>query len=153
MKLKIKSMSAEWKRQVEQELYLYRPRMNAAESLQLRLNMLRAKREGVSGIETDRTPVLGGADQQAALAASLDLEDSLRRQLETLELWLRFMDNALAVLNEEERRLIQYYYLERQGTMLDLSYELGVDSSTIYRWKASALYRIAMVLGIGLGSR
>ena len=71
----------------------------------------------------------------------------LQRNLERSKLWIEAVEKALAVLNDEERRILGRFYIdERRGAAEDLACELCADPKTVYVRKDHALWKFTIAL-------
>ena len=82
---------------------------------------------------------LGGGDPKAQRA--------LERAARQAQCWTRQVEAAMSVLTPEERRILDKCYVNRKrGAVDDLCGELGVEYSTVYRWRDRALRRFAKAM-------
>lgn len=71
----------------------------------------------------------------------------LERTLEQAHIWLRSTDRALTALSKEERILLHRMYMYPQkGGLEELSKELGVETSSLYRRRDKALKHFTLAL-------
>ena len=62
-------------------------------------------------------------------------------------LWVAQVDKALAVLDDEERLVLDRFYIHRaKGNVGDLCERLNVEQATVYRKRDSALRRFTIAL-------
>ena len=68
----------------------------------------------------------------------------MRLRLMIIETRKKFIQRVLEILNKNERRVIERFYLTDEGKSVaeDLMEELGFEKSSIYRLKDSALDKI-----------
>ena len=86
-----------------------------------------------------------GSRGQAAAAGSARQE--LERSLKQTKLWVKSVNAALRVLQQDERRILERFYIRPvQGAAERLSSELGKDVKTIYSKKDRALYKFTVAL-------
>lgn len=71
----------------------------------------------------------------------------LRQQLEDARLWLKSTRKALDGLTQEQRQLLQYFYVRPVNDPVDrLCRELGLERSSVYRHRDKALQTFATCL-------
>lgn len=71
----------------------------------------------------------------------------LERTLEQAHIWLRSTDRALTALSSDEQLLLHRLYMYPQkGGLEQLSKELGVETSSIYRRRDKALKHFTLAL-------
>jgi len=75
------------------------------------------------------------------------LEEELGRRLEESRLWVKTVNDAFGVLTDEERLVLDRFYIHRtKGGVGSLCAELGVEQSTAYRKRDSALRHFTLAL-------
>lgn len=96
----------------------------------------------------DATPVKGGGNKrEEALLSNLVHRQELQWSLEQAQSWLKTADRALGALSPEERLVLTrlYIYPER-GCVDRLCGELGVEQSSVYRRRDTALRKFTLAL-------
>ena len=73
--------------------------------------------------------------------------DELKRRLKEARLWVVQVDKALAVLDNEERLVLDRFYIHwTRGNVGELCERLNVEQATVYRKRDSALRRFTIAL-------
>lgn len=73
--------------------------------------------------------------------------DELKRRLKEARLWVSMVDKALAVLDDEERLVLDRFYTHpAKGNVGELCERLHVEQSTVYRKRDNALRRFTIAL-------
>ena len=79
--------------------------------------------------------------------SNIVLRDELKRRLKEARLWTAQVDKALAVLGEEEKLVLDRFYIHRaKGNAGELCERLNVEQATVYRKRDSALRRFTIAL-------
>ena len=82
----------------------------------------------------------GGNHYEHALASYVDEKDELIKKLRSKQLEIEQIENALSVLTDEEREVIDKFYINWTTTsMWDLTDELNCGRTHIYKLRNNAL--------------
>lgn len=74
-------------------------------------------------------------------------KEELERSLECARLWVDRVTGALKILNQDERRLLDTFFVIREkGAANRLASDLCADPKTIYRWRDAALRKFTIAL-------
>lgn len=96
----------------------------------------------------DMTPVRGsGGRGDEALLNNIAQRQELEWTLKQVRLWLANADRGLMALAEDERLVLQRFYLyPEKGALERLCTELGVEQSTVYRKRDQALENFTVAM-------
>ncbi len=95
----------------------------------------------------EAVPGGGGNRREEAMINNIAMREKLRRDLEITRRDVARMDAALAVLNADERLVIERLFLHRSSDSVDrLCVELCFSRAQVYRLKDYALNHLARVL-------
>jgi len=129
------------------------PRLCELEAKRAALNLvplqIRALEQAAAALKSprlDKEHVAGGESnaREAALIANIAERDKLRRNLELTAEEVKVVDCALAGLPEEERHILDCFYVHRsRGAAEKLCSELGYEKSAVYELKEKALINFA----------
>ena len=73
--------------------------------------------------------------------------DELKRQLKEAGLWVSQVDEALDILSDEEKMVLERLFIHPvKGAMSALSEQLNIDKTTVYRRRDKALRRFTIAL-------
>lgn len=110
------------------------------EEVQLRQRSLRAAAEGCGG--------KGGSGQETMLLDALVYQEELERRLEMTRQWVGAVEDALAALTDEERLVLDRFYIHPEPGYIELlCEELGIENPPgVYKRKDRALRRFVMAL-------
>lgn len=137
-----------WKREAADKLRNYEAHRQALRSIPEEIKRLESAYAGIRSATSDSTPVTGGGSaREDALLSNIVHREELARQLEEARLWVKGVNDAFGVLTDEERLVLDRLYIHRtKGGVSGLCGELGVEQSTAYRKRDSALrhFTIAM---------
>lgn len=137
-----------WKREAADKLRNYEAHKQALESIPKEIKRLESVYAGIRSATTDGTPVSGGGStREDVMLSNIVHRDELKRRLKEARLWVSMVDKALAVLNDEERLVLDRFYIHpAKGNVGDLCERLNVEQSTAYRRRDNALRRFTIAL-------
>lgn len=137
-----------WKAEAKEKLRRYNAMRLATVNIPEELQRLEVEAQSIRSAKTDATPVIGGGNKREEAMINNILErQELERTLEQAHIWLRSTDRALTALSKEERILLHRMYMYPQkGGLEELSKELGVETSSLYRRRDKALKHFTLAL-------
>ena len=135
-----------WKREAIDKLKNYEAHREALENIPKEIKRLESAYAGIRSATTDGTPVSGGGNtREDSMLSNIVHRDELKRRLKEARLWV--VDKALAVLDDEERLVLDRFYIHRaKGNVGELCERLNVEQATVYRKRDSALRRFTIAL-------
>lgn len=139
----------DWKREAVDKLKCYEAKRQALKSIPEEMHRLELQITGIRSAASDGTPVSGGGSgREDALINSISRRVELDLALGDAKRWVETVDNALAVLNDDERKVLDRFYIHRsRGAVERLREELGLqDVSSVYRRKDRALRHFTYAL-------
>lgn len=137
-----------WKREAIDKLKNYEAHREALENIPKEIKRLESAYAGIQSATTDGTPVSGGGNtREDSMLSNIVHRDELKRRLKEARLWVAQVDKALAVLDDEERLVLDRFYIHRaKGNVGELCERLNVEQATVYRKRDSALRRFTIAL-------
>lgn len=137
-----------WKSEAIDKLRNYKAHREALENIPREIKRLESAYAGIRSATTDSTPVSGGGStREDVMLSNIVHRDELKRRLKEARLWVAQVDNALAVLDDEERLVLDRFYIYRaKGNVEDLCERLSVERATVYRKRDNALRRFTIAL-------
>lgn len=73
--------------------------------------------------------------------------DELKRRLKEAKLWVSVVDRALEVLDDEERLVLDRFYIHRaKGAAAELCDRLNLEKSSVYDRRDKALRHFTLAL-------
>ncbi len=137
-----------WKREAIDKLKNYEAHREALESIPKEIKRLESAYTGIRSATTDGTSVSGGGNtREDTMLSNIVHRDELKRRLKEARLWVSQVDKALAVLDDEERLVLNKFYSHRvKGSVGDLCERLNVEQATVYRKRDSALRHFTIAL-------
>ena len=137
-----------WKREAIDKLKNYEAHKQALECLTKEIRRLESAYTGIRSATTDGTPISGGGNtREDSMLSNIVHRDELKRRLREARLWVAQVDKALAVLDDEERLVLDRFYIHRaKGNVGELCERLNVEQATVYRKRDSALRRFTIAL-------
>lgn len=135
-------------KEAEEKLRDYNARKNGLQAATEEIARLQAKSTCIRSARTDGTPSRGGGNRREdALADNISTRCELERARGDNETWLRIVENALRTLDDEERMILDRFYINRhRGHAERLAEELCVEKAQVYRKKDKALRHFALAL-------
>lgn len=137
-----------WKAEAKEKLRRYNAMRLATVNIPEEIQRLELDAQSIRSAKTDATPVIGGGNKrEEAMINNIIERQELERTLEQAHIWLRSTDRALTALSKEERILLHRMYMYPQkGGLEELSKELGVETSSLYRRRDKALKHFTLAL-------
>lgn len=137
-----------WKREAIDKLKNYEAHREALENIPKEIKRLESAYAGIRSATTDGTPVSGGGNtREDSTLSNIVHRDELKRRLREARLWVAQVDKALAALEDDERQVLDKFFIHRiKGAVEDLCERLGVERATVYRRRDSALRRFTIAL-------
>lgn len=137
-----------WKREAIDKLKNYEAHREALENIPKEIKRLESAYAGIRSATTDGTPVSGGGNtREDSMLSNIVHRDELKRRLREARLWVAQVDKALAVLDDEERLVLDRFYIHQaKGNVGELCERLNVEQATVYRKRDSALRRFTIAL-------
>ena len=137
-----------WKRDAIDKLKNYEAHREALENIPKEIKRLESAYAGIRSATTNGTPVSGGGNtREDSMLSNIVHRDELKRRLKEARLWVAQVDKALAVLDDEERLVLDRFYIHRaKGNVGELCERLNVEQATVYRKRDSALRRFTIAL-------
>ena len=138
----------DWKSVAMEKLRDHEAKRRALESIPLELAQAESSMTSIRSSRADGTPVKGGGSGYEDRMLSLivkkqELEDNLDRA----QLCVDMVTGALQTLNQEERLILDRFYINAAKGNLDrLCDELCLEQSAVYRRKDAALRKFTIAL-------
>lgn len=144
----------DWKQEAAEKLMQYEARRQALENIPMEIHRLELEYTGLRSSVPDAIPTHGnGSRREDAMLTNIVRREELARQLESARAWVALTDGGLAVLNEEDRLVLDHFYIHRhKGACETLQELLDREKAQIYRRRDRALRRFTMALYGGLES-
>lgn len=138
-----------WKSEAIEKLRDYEAHRQALDSIPLELERLGAAYTGIRAAKLDGTPTAQGSGnrREDAMLSNIVHRDELKRRLKEARLWVTQVDKALAVLDDDERLVLDRFYIHRtKGSIGELCERLNLEKSAVYRRRDEALRRFTLAL-------
>ena len=128
-------------KEAESKLRMYNARKHALKSLSEQIANLEAQMTCVRSAAADGTAVHGGGSgRETALLDNIAERAELEKALEHTREWVNAVSGALRSLTNEERRILELFYIEKQKRCVErLSEEMHMSKSSVYNCKDNAL--------------
>ena len=137
-----------WKREAIDKLKNYEAHKQALECLPKEIRRLESSFAGIRSATTDGTPISGGGNtREDSMLSNIVHRDELKRRLKEARLWVAQVDKALAVLDDEERLVLDRFYIHRaKGAVEALCESLNLEKSAVYDRRDKALRHFTLAL-------
>ena len=137
-----------WKREAIDKLKNYEAHKQALECLPKEIKRLESAYTGIRSATTDGTPISGGGNtREDSMLSNIVHRDELKRRLKEARLWVAQVDKALAVLDDEERLVLNRFYIHRaKGAVEALCESLSLEKSAVYDRRDKALRHFTLAL-------
>lgn len=137
-----------WKREAIDKLKNYEAHREALRNIPEEIERLESAYAGIRGAATDSARVSGGGStREDSMLANIVYRGELERRLKEARLWVSVVDRGLRVLDDEERLVLDKFYIHRaKGATGELCARMNVEISTVYRKRDSALRHFTIAL-------
>lgn len=137
-----------WKYEAVDKLKGYEAHRVALGTIPEEIRRLEDDAARIKAADMDREPVSGGeSGREDMLLSNIVHREELGRALKQARAWVRIVDKGLAVLDQDERLVLDRFYIHRAAGNVDrLCEELAVEKATVYRRRDAALRRFTIAL-------
>lgn len=137
-----------WKQEAIEKLRQYEAKRLAIKTIPREIRRLELDMQSIRSATSDGSPVSGGGSgREDMYLSNIVRREELERSLEQAEIWVSLTEAALDLLNEEERLLLDRFYIHPEKCAADrLAGDLRVDVKTVYRRKDEALRKFTISL-------
>lgn len=137
-----------WKYEAIDKLKGYEAHKRALENIPREIKRLEGAFVSIRSATTNTAPVSGGgSSREDAMLTNIAHREELERTLKQAKAWVKMVEAGLAVLDDEERRVLDRFYINRAKGNVDwLCEELNVEKATVYRRRDGALRHFTIAL-------
>lgn len=137
-----------WKYEAIDKLKGYEAHRRALENIPREIKRLEGAFVSIRSATTDATPVFGGGSaREDAMLSNIAHREELDRTLKQAKAWVKMVDAGLEVLDDEERLVLERFYIYRAKGNVDwLCDKLCVEKATVYRRRDTALRHFTIAL-------
>ena len=130
------------------DLKKYRAMSESLTNIPERIRVLEIRFKSVKSGSSDSTPVQGGGSRsEDAMLDNIVERERLKLVYHADRRLVRLIERGLSKLSEEERLVIDLFYIDRPRYHLDeLTKRLGYEKTQIYRIKDAALYKFTVTM-------
>lgn len=138
----------DYKRCAEEDLREYERLKTSLAALPERIALLQDKASSLRAAAPDREPVQGGTSTyEDRLINNIVETERLKTNLDIVRRKVALVDRGLAVLTDEERLVLERFYISRHyGYMDRLCEELCCERTQVYRIKDRALKKFTQAM-------
>ena len=137
-----------WKNEAIERLTRYSAMAQAVENIPKEITRLERSIQELRGCDPAKAPsAKNPGPRDDVLIGNIIKRQELSDSYENARLWVDTTQQALSVLNAEEKTILtKMYVTPERGVVNQLCLALGVEQSSIYRKRDQALYRFTMAL-------
>ncbi|MBQ7288928.1 MAG: hypothetical protein IJW78_04280 [Clostridia bacterium] len=137
-----------WKKEAIEDLKRYVCRKEGCLNVADRIQTLNSRLSGVRGANTDAVPNHGGGSKVEEWRINTIMErDRLKINYASLKKLVQLTERGLAQLTDDERRVLEKFFIHRGGRHVDeLMEELCYEKTRIYELKDEALYKFTVAM-------
>ena len=138
----------DWKREAAEKLKCYEMKKGSLERTEQELLRLEEAFRRIRSARPDQEPLKGGGSRyEEQLVDNIAQRGELRQARREAARWVHIMDGALEALEEEERRILDRFFIHRTQESVELlCQELCLERSRVYERKEKALKRFTLAL-------
>lgn len=138
----------DWTCVAKDKLKNYSAKKASVSNLSDEIRELEYRRKSIRSATGDGTAVQGGGSKREdMLLTSIVLQDEMKENLLSAENWVKRVERGLAVLTEEEKIILERFYIfPERGAADRLASDLGVDVKTVYHRKDRALRKFTIAM-------
>lgn len=137
-----------WKQEAIDRLRNYTVRRRALTTLPQQMEEVQLRRRSIHAATADGCAIKGGGNgRENMLLDSMVHQEELARRLELTRKWVAAVEQALQVLTDEDRLVLDRFYIHpAKGYIERLCDELNLEPAGVYKRKDRALRRFVMAL-------
>ena len=137
-----------WKYEAVEKLRQYEAKKQSLRSIPQEIARLKLAMMSIRSAAADGTPVQGGGSgREDMMLSNIVQREELERSLDQARRWVELVDAALEILDEEERLILDRFYIHPEKGAADrLAGDFGIDVKTVYRRKDAALRNFTICL-------
>lgn len=136
-----------WKNEAVSRLKAYQAKKLALENIPMEIRQQVLALSSIRSADPDSAPVRGSSTREDAMLNSMVYRSELEESFLRTRLWVDATDRALGVLNQEERILLERFFIYAEPKAADrLAGDLHMDVKTVYRRKDEALRKFTIAL-------
>ena len=136
-----------WKAEALEKLEKLDPMRQAVRNIPVEIERLEIDARAIRAADLDRPAVKRSRGRDDAMLNNIVHRQELSWNLEQAKIWVDMVQDALGVLNPEEKLVLSRLYIyPEKGSLERLCQELGVEQSSIYRKRERALRRFTQAL-------
>lgn len=137
-----------WRKEAQEKLGRYADVRQSLQNIPQQILWLKQQFGGMSKGWSDTPAIRGSArGREDALVNNIAARQELQWSLDQARRWVKIVDRGLAVLEPQERKILEQLYMYPQaGALEKLCLELEMEKSSIYRRRDRALEKFTRAM-------
>lgn len=137
-----------WRDQAINDLGIFEAKKQSLINIPDQIKELEEKMTSIRGQSADSAAVKsGGGAKDDVYLNNIVARDKLSANLEENRRFVSRVNNALSILNTEDRELLQRFYMDKEkGAAYNIAEERALDHKTVYRQKDDALHKFTTAM-------
>lgn len=136
-----------WRKQAETDLKMYEASKLALVNIPDQIKELEEKITSIRSQTADSVSVRGGGSRDDAYLNNIVARDRLNANLEENRRFVSRVTNALSVLSDDEKELLDRFYVRQEkSACFNIADEKKVERKTVYRMKDIALAKFSCAM-------
>ena len=138
----------DWKHEAVDKLKCYEAKRTSLDRSKAEMRRIEDDMNRIRSATTDGTPVSGGTStREDALVNNIARREELKLAMKEALAWVKIVDSAMSVLDEEERHILDRFYIHRaKGNVERLCDELHLEKTRVYELKDKAIRHFTLAL-------
>ena len=137
-----------WDSEAIDKLRQYAAKKESLVSIREEIKSLEIAARRIRSATSEGTPVAGGGSKREdMLLSNIVLREELSISLKLVQDWVKRVDKGLAVLDSEERLVLDRFYIHPEKCAADrLAGDLHLDTKTVYKRKDAAIRKFTIAM-------
>lgn len=137
-----------WKFEAIEKLKQYEAKKRSLQNIPEEISRLESAMAAIRSATADGTPVQGGGSgKEDMYLSNIVRREELARSQEMAQKWVKLVDDALDILTEDDRLILDRFYIHpEKGNVERLCMDLGCEKATAYRRRDQALRTLTISL-------
>lgn len=135
-----------WKTETMEKLRRYPLMVKAVQIIPMELRRLEQEAAALAGTSVGQGTGAGDRGREDKLLNILVRKRTLELNRRNAQWWVDFTRQALEQLAPEDRQLLTHLYMETDRSIQQICYDLGMEKTSLYRRRESALKNLTLIM-------